>query len=49
MAAGFLTAAVVGYLSIRWLLAFLVRHSLDAFAFYCAALGTITLLVYFLR
>lgn len=49
MAAGFVSAAVVGYLSIRWLLNFLVRHSLDAFAIYCAIIGSITLLVYFLR
>ncbi len=49
MAVGFLAAAVVGYLSIRWLLAYLVRHSLDVFAIYCAVLGTITLVVSFLR
>jgi undecaprenyl-diphosphatase len=49
MAAGFATAAVVGYLSIRWLLAYLVRHSLYAFAIYCAVLGTLTLVVSFLR
>ena len=47
--AGFLAAAVVGYLSIRWLLSFLVRHSLNAFAIYCAALAILTLVVYFTR
>jgi undecaprenyl-diphosphatase len=49
MAIGFVTAGVVGYLSIRWLLSFLVRHSLDVFAIYCAAFGLLTLAVYFLR
>jgi undecaprenyl-diphosphatase len=44
MAAGFLTAAVVGYLSIHWLLRFVSRHSLITFAIYCALLGAVTLL-----
>ena len=43
--AGFLTAAVVGYLSIYWLLRFLERHSLKVFAYYCIAVGLITLIV----
>lgn len=49
MVAGFLTAAVVGYLSIRWLLAFLTRRSLSVFSIYVAALGLITLIVTFIR
>lgn len=49
MIAGFLSAAVVGYLSIRWLLGYLIRHSFDAFAIYCAIAGSITLLVSLLR
>ena len=36
---GFITAAIVGYLAIRWLLAYLTRHPLYVFAFYCALLG----------
>lgn len=36
---GFLAAALTGYLCIRWLLAYLVRHSLSVFAYYCALLG----------
>ena len=36
---GFLTAAVSGYLAIRWLIAYLSRHSLYLFAGYCTALG----------
>jgi undecaprenyl-diphosphatase len=41
---GFVTATVVGYLSIRWLLGFLSRHPLYVFAIYCALVGTITIL-----
>ena len=48
LAIGFITAGVVGYLSIRWLLSFLGKHSLNTFAIYCAALGTLVLLVWFL-
>ncbi len=43
LAAGFLTAALVGWLAIRWLLAYLSRHALTVFAVYCAALGTLLL------
>jgi len=41
---GFITAAVVGYLSIRWLLAFLVKRKLYLFSIYCLA---VTILVVF--
>lgn len=43
---GFAAAAVVGWLSIKWLLGYLSKHSLYVFAIYCAALGA---LVLFLR
>ena len=43
--AGFAAAAIVGYLSIRWLLNYLARRSLYVFALYCAGLATLTLLV----
>jgi undecaprenyl-diphosphatase len=46
IAAGFITAAIVGYLSIRWLLAYLMRHSLNVFAYYCIAIAILTLAVY---
>jgi len=46
MALGFLTALVVGYVAIRWLLRFLVSHSLTLFSIYCAVLGTATILVW---
>ena len=49
MAVGFLTAMVVGYLSIRWLLKFLVNHSLVYFSIYCAALGSFIIMMSVLR
>jgi undecaprenyl-diphosphatase len=36
---GFLTAAVVGYLAIRWLLGYLAEHSMLIFVVYCTAIG----------
>ncbi len=41
----FAAAAVVGFFSIRWLLAFVANHSLRVFALYCAVLGAVTLFV----
>lgn len=46
MAIGFLTAMVVGYIAIRWLLKFLVNHSLVYFSVYCFILGAVTILVW---
>lgn len=43
---GFITAAVVGWFAIKWLIGYLSKHSLYVFAVYCAVLGTI---VFFLR
>lgn len=40
---GFLASAIVGYLSIRWLLGFLIHHSLYLFAIYCLGLSLISL------
>ncbi len=40
--AGFVTSAIVGYLSIKWLLGYVSRHSLRAFAYYCLGLAAIT-------
>jgi undecaprenyl-diphosphatase len=39
LAVGFITAAVVGWFSIKWLMRFLQRHSLYIFAAYCAVAG----------
>ena len=43
LALGFVTAGIVGWLSIKWLLAFLQRHSLYIFAGYCAVVGILCL------
>jgi undecaprenyl-diphosphatase len=40
---GFITAAIVGWFSIKWLLGFLGKHSLYIFASYCAIVGFICL------
>jgi len=39
LAVGFVTAALVGWFAIKWLLAFLDKHSLYIFAIYCGLLG----------
>ncbi len=44
LAVGFVTAAIVGYFAIHWLLSFLGRHSLKPFAYYCLTLSVITLI-----
>lgn len=41
---GFVTAAVVGWFSIKWLINFLNKHSLYIFALYCAVVGVIVLI-----
>ena len=40
---GFIAAAVVGWLAIRWLMAYLNQHSLYVFSIYCAIVGTVVL------
>lgn len=39
LAVGFLTAALVGWLAIKWLLSYLEKHSLYVFAIYCGVVG----------
>ena len=39
LAVGFLTAAIVGWFAIKWLIDYLGRHSLYVFAAYCAVVG----------
>src|SRR5689334_6964549 len=46
LAVGFVTAAIVGWFAIKWLISYLSQHSLYVFAAYCAVVGTI---VFFLR
>ena len=43
LAVGFVTAAVVGWFSIKWLIGYLNNHSLYVFAIYCAVIGAIIL------
>jgi undecaprenyl-diphosphatase len=42
---GFTTAAVIGWLSIKWLLGFLQKHSLYIFAGYCTVAGLICMVL----
>jgi undecaprenyl-diphosphatase len=49
LAAGFAAAAVVGFLSIHWLLAYLARHPMSAFGWYRLAFGVGCFLLYSLR
>lgn len=44
LAVGFVTAAVVGWFAIKWLIDYLSRRSLYVFAAYCAIVGTIVFL-----
>ena len=46
VAAGFISAAIVGFLSIKWLLRFLRNHSLFGFAIYCVGIWLVTFIVY---
>ncbi len=46
---GFVSAAISGYICIRWLLSYLQRHSLYAFAIYCTAFSIFTVIVAFSR
>ncbi len=48
-ALGFLVAAIVGWLSIKWLLGYLNRHSLYIFVAYCAVVGAICLGFQFIK
>ncbi len=45
LAVGFVTAAVVGWLAIKWLLDYLGKRSLYVFAEYCAVAGLVVLVV----
>ena len=45
---GFVTAAVVGYISIRWLIRYLANHPLTVFSIYCAVIGSLAIVIFFL-
>jgi undecaprenyl-diphosphatase len=42
---GFITAGIVGWLALKWLMGFLRDHSIYLFASYCAIVGSICLAV----
>jgi undecaprenyl-diphosphatase len=44
LAIGFVAAAIVGWLSIRWLISFVGKHSLFWFAAYCAVVASLCLI-----
>jgi undecaprenyl-diphosphatase len=46
---GLIAAGIVGYLSIRWLLRYLVNHSFFGFAMYCIGVWLITFIVSMVR
>ncbi len=46
LAVGFITAAVVGWFAIKWLIDYLSQRSLYIFAGYCAIVGSICLAIY---
>ena len=48
-AAGFIAAAITGYISIRWLLRFLIKNTLNVFAIYCSAFGILNLVIILIR
>ena len=41
---GFIVAAITGYLAIRWLLGYLMHHSLWVFSIYCIVLASAVLI-----
>jgi undecaprenyl-diphosphatase len=45
LAVGFVTAAIVGWYTVKWLIGYLNKHSLYVFAGYCAVLGIIVLFI----
>ncbi|MGZ9224996.1 MAG: undecaprenyl-diphosphatase UppP [Anaerolineales bacterium] len=47
LAMGFVTAAIVGWFAIKWLIDYLSKRSLYVFAIYCAVVGLIVLLFQF--
>jgi len=45
LAVGFVTAGIVGWFAIKWLIDYLSKNSLYVFAGYCAVVGTLVLIV----
>ena len=49
MSVGFITAEVVGYLAIAWLMKFLTKKPLWYFSIYCVVIAVVTLIVNYVR
>jgi undecaprenyl pyrophosphate phosphatase UppP len=47
LAVGFITAAIVGWVAVRWLISYLGKHSLYGFSIYCAIVGALVLMFHF--
>jgi undecaprenyl-diphosphatase len=47
LAIGFITAAIVGWIAVRWLISYLGKHSLYVFSIYCAIVGAVVLIFRF--
>jgi undecaprenyl-diphosphatase len=45
LAVGFITAAIVGWFAVRWLIGYLGKHSLYVFAIYCLVLSIFTFIL----
>ncbi len=45
---GFITSAVVGWIAVKWLISYLSKHSMVVFAVYCAAVGTLLLVLHWM-
>jgi undecaprenyl-diphosphatase len=42
---GFVTAAIIGWFAVKWLISYLGKHSLYLFAGYCAVIGLVVLII----
>ncbi len=42
---GFVTAAIVGWIAVKWLINYLSKHSMVVFSVYCAVVGTVLLIL----
>jgi undecaprenyl-diphosphatase len=49
MIIGIITAAIVGFLSIKWLLGYIRKHSFFGFAYYCIGICLLTFIVFMFR
>jgi undecaprenyl-diphosphatase len=47
LAVGFVVAAIIGWLSIRWLINYVGKHSLYVFAGYCAIVAALCVVFLF--